>query len=261
MAAASGIVEAISFKEQAEDDYGNVFRCSVKLDDGEWYSFGGKKDERLSIKNGKDWHDVQVGDEIEFFYTENGKFKNAKSSKTTLVAAGEGAPRKSSGGGKSAGAAAGRQPAAAGKATAGSAGGKARSINPEYAIGRWVNGALALVQSGKAPDLKTGLLQAAALETWATTHFERILEEAKLIDPITGKKAAAPKAAPATPPPAEEPPEQEEAEEEAPPPPPKAPARRRAAPAPKAAPARQPPAEAEPENGDAEQWQDDEIPF
>lgn len=266
MPLASGVITKIYSKEIDEDKYGNTFRLSFQLDSGdEWYGAGAKKKAAIAVQQGKDkWYDLQEGDEVEFTYTVNGDFLNVKASKIEVVAYGEGAPKseppKSTARSAGKGSPAGARPAAGG----GAAKTSVSRINPEYAVGRWVNGAVALVAAGTVADLKAGVLQTAAVELWASTHFERILEEAKGVK-VPGVTEDKPPAARRAAPP--EPDEQEDDGQDDQPPeaPPEKPApRRRAAAAPKAAaPARKPREQAaaaasEPPAG--EPW-DDEIPF
>lgn len=270
MPLASGVITKIYSKEIDADKYGNTFRLSFQLDSGdEWYGAGAKKKPAIAVQQGKDkWYDLQEGDEVEFTYTVNGDFLNVKASKIEVVAYGEGAPKSEPA--KPAARSAGKGSPAAARPAAG--GGAARTsaprINPEYAVGRWVNGAVALVAAGTVADLKAGVLQTAAVELWASTYFERILEEAKEVK-VPGVTEDKPKAARRAAPP-EAPPEPDEQEDDGqddqpPEAPPEKPAtRRRAAAAPKAAaPARKPreqAAAAASEPPDGEPWAD-EIPF
>lgn len=144
-----GYLQVVKDAGPSKGKYGTQYRISIKVEE-EWYSgFFAKSAESLGLEEGR---------LVTFDYTEKGDFKNVdtKSLKVSTTVA----PATATGG---------------------------RKINPEYAVGRWVNGAVALVQSGRVDDLKQGILLCAAAEQWATVHFERILADSKGLD-ITGGK-------------------------------------------------------------------------
>lgn len=190
--AVKGVIEQISFKELENDRYENTHRASLKID-GEWYGFGGVKDKgygpNIAVKDGASWHRLAVGDTIQFFTKSreyNGKTYYDKDGQCKLVGKGDGetAPAKSS---------ASAPKASGGGTTKGSSTGTVKGPNPEYAVGRWVNGAVALVQSGKAADLQAGIVEVARIEVWATQNFQKILDQ---VTPKAQPEPEAPKKQP-----------------------------------------------------------------
>lgn len=88
---ARGIVQEVKAKELDEEDkYGNLWKRMFVVD-SETYHAGRGKTSVLNVKNGKDWHPLKAGDEVEFRYEDNeynGKtYRMAKSSDITLVKA------------------------------------------------------------------------------------------------------------------------------------------------------------------------------
>ena len=82
----NGSIKSISFKAlPSEDTYGNLFRIWVTLEDGSVINMGNSKKEQFSIKEGKGYHNLQVGDIIFLKYEDAGKFKNSKAANLTLV--------------------------------------------------------------------------------------------------------------------------------------------------------------------------------
>lgn len=95
MPSASGIVAKINAKQVDEDQFGNSFLRSFKIEgDDRWFGLGKGKNEKFNIKVGKDFYSVQEGDEIEFMFDVseyNGKeYCNVKSSKVVLRSKGGG---------------------------------------------------------------------------------------------------------------------------------------------------------------------------
>lgn len=87
----TGVIERVHSTELDEEDrFGNTYRTSIKLDDGEWYGLGGGKKPDVSIKHNGGWHTLAEGDTVEVVYKVNGKYRNAKRSTLTLEEAGEG---------------------------------------------------------------------------------------------------------------------------------------------------------------------------
>lgn len=143
-----GTVEVVHAKEIPEDAYGNTFRVSVKMSDGNFYGFGTKKKGELNVKDGAGWHSVQKGDVIEFVAESresNGRtFWNAKSNGVTVKSKGggnSGAPSGgSSGGSRSAGG-------------GGNAGGS--YTNHGIAVGHAINNAVIILGKGATiPKIK-----------------------------------------------------------------------------------------------------------
>ena len=82
----NGAIKSISFKPlPSEDTYGNLFRIWMSLDDGSVINMGNTKKEQFSIKEGKEYHNLQAGDVIFLKYEDTGKFKNSKAANLTLV--------------------------------------------------------------------------------------------------------------------------------------------------------------------------------
>ena len=82
----NGAIKAITFKPlPSEDTYGNLFRIWMTLEDGSVINMGNSKKEQFSIKEGKEYHNLQVGDVIFLKYEDTGKFKNSKAANLTLV--------------------------------------------------------------------------------------------------------------------------------------------------------------------------------
>lgn len=79
------------------------------------------------------------------------------------------------------------------------------NIDKKFAVGRWVNGAVALVQSGKVATLQEGILEAAKVELWTETHFDNILAKAR--EALQGGQQQAP---------AQQPPPQQVPQQQAP---------------------------------------------
>ncbi len=175
-----GVVSKVSFKENAQPDkFENTHRASILVDDV-WYGFGGVKDKGygpgINIKDGQGWHQLAEGDTVQFFTKSreyNGKTYFDKDGQVKLVAKGNGAAAPAS---KSAGTAQSASGSSTTKAGT-TAGSSAKGPNPEYAVGRWVNGAVALVQSGKVADLNAGIIEVARIEVWATANFQSILDQ------------------------------------------------------------------------------------
>ncbi|UNY40336.1 hypothetical protein KLEP7_gp29 [Pseudaeromonas phage vB_PpeM_ KLEP7] len=82
----NGSIKSISFKAlPSEDTYGNLFRIWTTLEDGSVINMGNSKKEQFSIKEGKEYHNLQAGDVIFLKYEDTGKFKNSKAANLTLV--------------------------------------------------------------------------------------------------------------------------------------------------------------------------------
>jgi len=82
----NGSIKSISFKPlPSEDTYGNLFRIWMTLEDGSVINMGNSKKEQFSIKEGKEYHNLQAGDVIFLKYEDTGKFKNSKAANLTLV--------------------------------------------------------------------------------------------------------------------------------------------------------------------------------
>ena len=78
MPVTSGTIQFLSFKELPKpDDYDNLYRMSLKLND-EWYSMGNSKKAEWFAKHGDGTAAIGVGTEMSFPYTQNGDFKNVK---------------------------------------------------------------------------------------------------------------------------------------------------------------------------------------
>lgn len=180
MASASGIVAALSSKEVAEDQFGNKFLRSFKLEgDDKWYALGKGKNEKFNIKKGKDFYAVQEGDEIEFMYEVNeynGKdYYNVKSSNVRLVSSGVGSVSKPAG--KPAAAPAKAAPASTPVARAGDAGIK---------VGHAINNAVQVCVA--AGDTSDAAIEAVAVRI---LRLSKKLETAYL-DIVADAPAAAP---------------------------------------------------------------------
>jgi hypothetical protein len=81
-----GKVKRVFAKALPEPDkFQNLFRLSLQLDDDSWVGFGGGKRETFTIKEGKGYYDVKVGDSIFLKYEDDGKYKNAKKSDLTVI--------------------------------------------------------------------------------------------------------------------------------------------------------------------------------
>lgn len=92
MAVAEGVIEVVSSKEIPEDQYGNTFRRSFKLEgNDQWFGVGAGKKGDISIKVGSDWHTLSKGDVVEFMYEQNGQYANVKTTKITVKKNGGGA--------------------------------------------------------------------------------------------------------------------------------------------------------------------------
>lgn len=82
----NGAIKSITFKPlPSADAYGNMFRIWMTLEDGSVINMGNTKKEQFSIKEGKEYYNLQVGDVIFLKYEDTGKFKNSKSANLTLV--------------------------------------------------------------------------------------------------------------------------------------------------------------------------------
>ena len=82
----NGAIKSISFKPlPSADTYGNLFRIWMSLDDGSVINMGNTKKEQFSIKEGKEYYNLQAGDVIFLKYEDTGKFKNSKAANLTLV--------------------------------------------------------------------------------------------------------------------------------------------------------------------------------
>lgn len=82
----NGSIKSISFKPlPSADTYGNLFRIWMSLDDGSVINMGNTKKEQFSIKEGKEYYNLQAGDVIFLKYEDTGKFKNSKAANLTLV--------------------------------------------------------------------------------------------------------------------------------------------------------------------------------
>lgn len=91
MAVAEGVIEVVSSKEIPEDQYGNTFRRSFKLEgNDQWFGVGAGKKGDISIKVGTDWHKLSKGDVVEFMYEQNGAYANVKTTKITVKKSGGG---------------------------------------------------------------------------------------------------------------------------------------------------------------------------
>lgn len=76
MPSTSGIVEAVSIKPlPTPDRFGNEYRASVKVGE-DWFSYGSLKKDKINVKVGDSWKQVEKGQEVEFMYTVSGDFKN-----------------------------------------------------------------------------------------------------------------------------------------------------------------------------------------
>ena len=90
----NGSIKSISFKAlPSEDTYGNLFRIWMTLEDGSVINMGNSKKEQFSIKEGKEYHNLQAGDVIFLKYEDTGKFKNSKAANLTLVTKASEAPK------------------------------------------------------------------------------------------------------------------------------------------------------------------------
>jgi hypothetical protein len=91
MAYLKGKIEAISAKEIPADNYGNTYRYGIRIGD-DWYSMGTGKKPYIYVGSLGD--QLNKGDEIEFMYETNGKYKNVnkKSITRTSVGSGQSAP-------------------------------------------------------------------------------------------------------------------------------------------------------------------------
>ena len=82
----NGSIKSISFKPlPSADAYGNLFRIWMTLEDGSVINMGNTKKEQFSIKEGKEYYNLQAGDVIFLKYEDTGKFKNSKAANLTLV--------------------------------------------------------------------------------------------------------------------------------------------------------------------------------
>ena len=82
----NGAIKSISFKPlPSPDTYGNLFRIWMTIEDGSVINMGNVKKEQFSIKEGKEYHNLQAGDVIFLKYEDTGKFKNSKAANLTLV--------------------------------------------------------------------------------------------------------------------------------------------------------------------------------
>ena len=82
----NGAIKSITFKPlPSADAYGNMFRIWMTLEDGSVINMGNTKKEQFSIKEGKEYYNLQAGDVIFLKYEDTGKFKNSKSANLTLV--------------------------------------------------------------------------------------------------------------------------------------------------------------------------------
>lgn len=145
MPAVTGIISKVFHKEIEEDDYGNLYRSAVKLqDDDNWYGLGGGKKPSANVKVGKDYYELREGDEVTIIYTVNGKYRNAKRSKITL----ESEPQKGespsrSGGGQSGG---GKSSAGSGNRASGGGGSGLAGIKVGHALNNAVQLSIAVGQ-------------------------------------------------------------------------------------------------------------------
>ena len=90
-----GYVEIVVAKELPEPDrYGNNYRLSVKMDNGQFYGLGTGKRDSINVKDGAGWHQLAKGDKIEFVAESresNGRtFWNASKKTLTLKEKGNG---------------------------------------------------------------------------------------------------------------------------------------------------------------------------
>lgn len=177
--AVKGVVEQVFFREIAggPDKYGKTHRVSVKVQEV-WYGFGSTVDKgyglSCSVKDGTDWHGIAEGDTLQFF-------AKGREHKGKTFWDKDGAAKLVSAGGKQA-ATYGKKDSAkpASESTGQAAPSRnARDPNPEYAVGRWVNGATGLVSAGKAKDLQDGIMQMAKIEVWVTDNFAAIMDKAR----------------------------------------------------------------------------------
>ena len=82
----NGAIKSISFKPlPSPDTYGNLFRIWMTIEDGSVINMGNVKKEQFSIKEGKEYYNLQAGDVIFLKYEDTGKFKNSKAANLTLV--------------------------------------------------------------------------------------------------------------------------------------------------------------------------------
>lgn len=82
----NGAIKAITFKPlPSADTYGNLFRIWMTLEDDSFINMGNSKKEQFSIKEGKEYYNLQAGDVIFLKYEDTGKFKNSKAANLTLV--------------------------------------------------------------------------------------------------------------------------------------------------------------------------------
>lgn len=150
MAAASGVIEAISIKPLKEvDKYGNAFRGSVKIGE-DWYSYGAIKKDSINNKVGEDWHTLGKGDEVEFLFESNGDFKNIKKQSFSVTKIGTPSP-----------------PQSQGTRSVGAAGQKYSNVNPA-ARGQAMNLA-AEVLGYKQQDFEDEVKVKAAIEWYKET--------------------------------------------------------------------------------------------
>ena len=77
MPSINGTIEALSIKPMQPDNYGNTFRCSMKIGE-DWYSYGTLNKAAINIKTGDSWTQLTKGMGVEFMYDVNGDFKNIK---------------------------------------------------------------------------------------------------------------------------------------------------------------------------------------
>ena len=90
----NGAIKSISFKPlPSPDTYGNLFRIWMTLEDGSVINMGNVKKEQFSIKEGKEYYNLQAGDVIFLKYEDTGKFKNSKAANLTLVTKASEAPK------------------------------------------------------------------------------------------------------------------------------------------------------------------------
>lgn len=82
----NGAIKAITFKPlPSADTYGNLFRIWMTLEDDSFINMGNSKKEQFTIKEGKEYYNLQAGDIIFLKYEDTGKFKNSKAANLTLV--------------------------------------------------------------------------------------------------------------------------------------------------------------------------------
>ena len=167
----TGNIEAISIKEMPQpDNYGNVFRASLKIGE-DWVSYGTLKKDAINVKVGSDWMQVAKGMEVEFMYKQNGDFKNIDKKSFSITDASSAqapqAPRASTP----------QAPQQAGK----------NFVNPAT-VGACLNLAIEVLGYKKADfDDEKKLIEAIR---WHKSTFDKLLELYPTVEAVAPKKVA-----------------------------------------------------------------------